>query len=181
MKTFNSKILMTWVTTAAMVCCSVTAGLGTARAQTVASAADGNAAHGFASLKTDRVDVRREPGLDKAVAVIFRRAGLPVLVLEGANGWQRVRDAEGTTGWVLGDLVSKRRTALVLAGPDAGGVVPMRATERTSADAIALLEPGLIVGLVGCDGRSCRISASGVRGYVDQRLLWGLAESEVIR
>ena len=136
---------------------------------------------GFASLKTDRVDVRREPGLDKAVTVVFRRAGLPVQVLQDAHGWHRVQDADGTTGWVPSDLVSKRRTALVLAGAESGGTVALRSSSRAGADAVAYLEPGVIVGLVGCDGQGCRISAGGVRGYVEQRMLWGLAAGEIIR
>ena len=141
-------------------------------------------AAGYGSLMTDRVDVRRAPGLDKPITVVFRRAGLPVEIVEQTKGWQRIRDAEGSTGWVPVELVSKRRTGLVLAQSDGGannGAVALRVSERAGADAVALLEPGVIVGVVSCDGRVCRITTSGVRGIVDQGQLWGVGEGEIIR
>ena len=45
-------------------------------------------------------------------AWVFRRAGLPVEIIQEFESWRQVRDAEGTTGWVLGTVLSGRRTAL---------------------------------------------------------------------
>jgi len=137
----------------------------------------------YASLMTDRVEVRPQPGFDQPVAVVFRRAGMPVRVIEQVTGWRRVEDREGARGWVPADLVSLRRTAVILVPSGAPGdaSVALRASDRPGGDPVALLEPGVIVGLVACDGRACRISTSGVRGYVDQRQLWGVAENEVLR
>ena len=134
---------------------------------------------GFGSLMTDRVDVRATPGFDKTVTLQFKRAGLPIAVLEDGKGWLRVQDADGATGWVAADLVSKRRTALIIANP--GETISVRGSERAEAEAIAILEPGVIVGIVSCDGRVCRISTVGNRGYVDQTRLWGVADGEVLR
>ena len=67
----------------------------------------------FVSLKADEVNVRKGPGWDHAVAWVFRRAGLPVEVIAEFDVWRQVRDSEGATGWVIGSLLSGRRTVLV--------------------------------------------------------------------
>ena len=137
----------------------------------------------FASLMTDRVEVRQRPGFDQPVAVVFRRAGMPVRILEQAKGWRRIEDRDGASGWVPAELVSGRRTAVVIVpqGAAANASVAVRASDRPGGEPVALLEPGVVVGVVTCDGRTCRISTSGVRGYVDQTQIWGVGESEIVR
>ena len=68
----------------------------------------------FVSLKSDRVNLRQGPGTEYPTAWVFRRAGLPVEVIKEFESWRQVRDAEGTTGWVLGSMLSGRRTAVIL-------------------------------------------------------------------
>jgi SH3-like domain-containing protein len=148
---------------------------------TAARAADALAP--FASLMADAVDVRSEPGLDKPITFAFKRAGLPVAVLEQRTGWARIEDTSGATGWVSSDLLSRRRTAIILP-PPTGAAEParaLRASTRSSSDVLAYLEPGVIVGVVSCDGRTCRITTSGVRGFVDQDQLWGVTAGEIIK
>ena len=67
----------------------------------------------FASLKTDRVNLREGPSKDHATKWVYQRAGLPVEITAEFEIWRRVRDSEGVEGWVLHSLLSGRRTALV--------------------------------------------------------------------
>src|SRR5919202_1304533 len=67
----------------------------------------------FVSLKTDRVNLREGPSKDHRTAWVFQRAGLPVEIVAEFETWRRIRDAEGTEGWVLHSLLSGRRTGLV--------------------------------------------------------------------
>ena len=67
----------------------------------------------FASLKTDRVNLREGPSKDHATKWVYERAGLPVEITAEFEIWRRVRDSEGVEGWVLHSLLSGRRTALV--------------------------------------------------------------------
>ena len=129
----------------------------------------------FGSLKTDRVDARTSP--EKPVTIVFRRAGLPVEILDSVKEWQRVRDAEGITGWVIADFVSKRRTGLVLAPSDRPQEqLAVRSAEAADSAPIAYLEPGVIVNLIECARLVCRVNTSDLRGFVDQRRLWGASE-----
>ena len=70
----------------------------------------------YASLKTDRVNLREGPSKDHATKWVYQRAGLPVEITAEFDIWRKVRDSEGVEGWVLHSLLSGRRTALVGAG-----------------------------------------------------------------
>jgi SH3-like domain-containing protein len=134
----------------------------------------------FASLVSDHVELRSTPGADKVITLVFKRAGMPVKVMEERNEWARIQDAEGTGGWVAASLLSRRRTAVVLPAI-ADATRTLRAAARSTSDVLAYLEPGVIVGVVACDGRTCRITTSGVRGFIDQDHLWGVGEGETIK
>src|SRR5580693_4394826 len=67
----------------------------------------------YASLKTDRVNLREGPSKEHATKWVFQRAGLPVEITAEFDTWRKVRDSEGSEGWVLHSLLSGRRTALV--------------------------------------------------------------------
>jgi SH3-like domain-containing protein len=137
------------------------------------------------SLKSDRVNVRRGPGPEHAIEWVFRRAGLPLEVMAEADVWRRVRDSEGSTGWVLASLLSNRRTALVEPWEVKGGAartqVAIRADDSESSKVVAQVEAGVIANVMSCDGRWCLVTIPPFRGYVPQSRLWGVYKGETIR
>lgn len=140
----------------------------------------------FASLKSDRVQLHHGPGTEFPVAWVFRRAGLPVEITRENDAWSEVRDADGTSGWVWTTALSRRRTALVLpwqmkAGQSQQETVPLRDDDSASASTIANVEAGVLVSIIDCNGRWCRISVGTFRGYVEQSTLWGTRQGEVIK
>src|SRR5215510_2452227 len=148
--------------------------------------ASGLALPRFASLKSDRVNLRQGPGTDYPTAWVFRRAGLPVEIVKEFESWRQVRDAEGTTGWVLGSMLSGRRTAVVLpweqkAGQPQPVSAALRDDDNATARPLAYVEAGVLANIISCDGRWCRISVDGFRGYIEQVKLWGAYQGEVIR
>jgi SH3-like domain-containing protein len=141
------------------------------------------AASTFGSLKTDKVEARTDASPDAPVIVIFQKAGLPVAVLNRKPGWLQLQDSEGTVGWVREHLFSQRRTGLAASHriEDLGKPIPVRGSDRETAAPVALLEAGVIVGVLTCDGRMCRINANGLGGFVDQRQIWGVGDGEIVR
>src|SRR5579862_9990024 len=67
----------------------------------------------FVSLKADRVNVRGGPDKDHDVAWIYTKVGLPVEITAEFENWRRIRDSDGTEGWVYHSLLSGKRTATV--------------------------------------------------------------------
>lgn len=139
----------------------------------------------FVSLKSDRVNLRQGPGTDYPTTWVFKRAGLPVEVVKEFESWRQVRDAEGTTGWVLGTMLSGRRTAVILPwevkGEQKQASAALRDDDSESSRAVAQVEAGVLASIITCDGRWCRVSISGFRGYIEQAKLWGAYSGEVIK
>jgi SH3-like domain-containing protein len=43
------------------------------------------------------------------------------------------------------------------------------------------VEAGVLANIISCDGRWCRVSVKGFRGYIEQVKLWGAYKDEVIK
>src|SRR4051794_10002121 len=138
----------------------------------------------FVSLKTDRVNLREGPSKDNRTAWVFQRAGLPIEIVAEFETWRRIRDAEGTEGWVLHSLLSGRRTALVSPWTK-GDAAPLPLHERADerAEIVARLQPNVIVNIKQCTGAWCRVTAAqpsgrDLDGYIRQERLWGVYPNE---
>lgn len=134
----------------------------------------------FASLKNQRVNVRRGPSQDHPVAWQFQRAGLPVEIIRESENWRMIRDSEGEEGWVFHSLLSGRRTAMVAPWDREEALRSLRNEPSAGADTLARVEPQVLVAIERCDGLWCRIEASGYRGWMEQTELWGVYSGEQI-
>jgi SH3-like domain-containing protein len=132
----------------------------------------------YASLKTDRVNLREGPSKDHATKWVFQRAGLPVEITAEFETWRKVRDSEGAEGWVLHSLLSGRRTALI--APGKKGQVFKIFSRPHGSDIAATLESGVIANVRGCDGSWCTIDGDGFKGAIEQVVLWGVYPNEKI-
>jgi SH3-like domain-containing protein len=133
----------------------------------------------FASLKTDRVNLREGPSKDHATKWVYQRAGLPVEITAEFEIWRKVRDSEGAEGWVLHSLLSGRRTALVTPNKR-GEDAKIYARPAASAELAATLQSGVIVNIRNCDGSWCLVDGDGFKGYIEQVKLWGVYPDERI-
>jgi SH3-like domain-containing protein len=133
----------------------------------------------YASLKTDRVNLREGPSKDHATKWVFQRAGLPVEITAEFATWRKVRDSEGTEGWVLHTLLSGRRTGLVGPGKKDADYNVTGDSNANSA-VVARLQAGVIVNIRRCDGTWCLVFGPGYKGYMSQTDLWGVYPGEKV-
>lgn len=133
----------------------------------------------YVSLKSNRVNVRKGPSTEHAVAWVFSRAGLPVEVVAEFENWRQIRDNEGSEGWVFHALLSGRRTALVTRGKDSEAV-PLHASDSESSDTVAQLQPGVLGSVHTCDGEWCNFTVGNYTGWIQQERLWGVYPGEKI-
>ena len=133
----------------------------------------------FASLKSDRVNLREGPTKEHRTVWIYQKAGLPVEITAESETWRRIRDSEGTEGWVLHSLLSGRRTGLVAPWLKEG-TVPLHAKPNDQAPVVAQLSPNVLGSLKRCDGFWCRITGEGFDGYIKQDRLWGAYPEEPV-
>ena len=157
----------------------LSAALALPLAPTLAGAQAG-AAQGL-SLGPSGLPLRIGPGTTYPVEWMYLKSGLPMEIVQEYDNWRRVRDAEGTEGWINQSLLSGKRTAIVSPwqrGKDA--LIAMRADPDAAARVVANLEPGVIVTLRACNGNWCQMDVDGRRGWVEQSQVWGAYPGETI-
>lgn len=127
----------------------------------------------FDSLRAEEVNLRVGPGMRYPIDWVYRRRGLPIEVLAKLDVWRKVRDREGTTGWVHQSMLSERRTAVVVGGT--------RALRKRASDGpvVAFLEEGVIGRLLECEPRWCRVETQTYRGWLQRNEVWGVDPTEV--
>lgn len=131
----------------------------------------------YVSLKSDRVNLREGPSKDHRTIWIFQRAGLPVEITAEFEIWRKVRDSEGTEGWVLHSLLSGRRTALVAPWKKGKESILYRGASLSSPP-VAKLQSNVVASVKSCDGTWCRVSGYGFDGFIQQTDLWGVYPNE---
>jgi SH3-like domain-containing protein len=131
----------------------------------------------YVSLKSDHVNVRAGPTKDNEVAWVYTRSGLPVEITAEFENWRRVRDSEGSEGWVYHSLLSGRRTAVItMKSKDEFAQLYERA-DATSAVA-ARLQAGVVVQVKKCAAGWCHVMGNGFDGWIEQQRLWGVYADE---
>jgi SH3-like domain-containing protein len=133
----------------------------------------------FVSLKAGRVNVRVGPGEDYNVSWVFTRPELPVEVIQEFDNWRRIRDSDGSVGWVFHSLLSGKRTAVV-APWTTGEPRPIRAAGSAEAAVTAYLQPGVMATIERCNAGWCRVSGDSFGGWIEQVQLWGVYPDEEV-
>lgn len=135
----------------------------------------------FVSLKPARVNLRIGPGRDYPVSWLFMKSGLPVEIIQEYDNWRRIRDADGTEGWVYQSLLSGKRTAITAPWlkNKPGSLITMRRDASETSGVAAEVEPGVIGTVRECNGQWCRVDMNGVGGWFRQSDLWGVYPDEV--
>lgn len=127
----------------------------------------------FASLDSGEANLRAGPGKDYPILWVYQRKGLPVEIIQEFDTWRRIRDRDGTVGWVQQNLLSGKRTALVIDQQRT-----LRA-EPGSGAAIAILQPGVIAHIEECRSDDwCRLEVQGYKGWLTRDGFWGAYPDE---
>jgi SH3-like domain-containing protein len=135
----------------------------------------------YVSLKTDRVNLREGPSKEHRTRWVYQRAGLPVEIVAEFETWRRVRDADGSEGWVLHSLLSGRRTALIAPWSKVKDeTFALRKEADEGSAVVARLQPGVIANVAACANSWCRISVANTQGFLRQDRLWGVYPNEKV-
>ena len=133
----------------------------------------------FVSLKVDRVNVRGGPDKDHDVSWIYTRVGWPVEITAEFENWRRIRDSDGSEGWVYHSLLSGKRMAAVQLKSKTD-LAPLHAKPDAQSAVTARLQSGVLGSVKHCTGSWCRLTGDGFDGWIEQQRLWGVYPDEKI-
>ena len=132
----------------------------------------------FVSLSSKLTNVRAGPGQHYPIRWVYKKQGLPVEVILEYDHWRKIRDHEGSEGWVYKTLLSGDRTALIKGSETVQAYDRNPVEKPQKARVVMRLEPMSLVGVRSCDGLVCYIEVSNLSGWIERKSLWGVYEAE---
>ena len=131
----------------------------------------------WASISAGRAMMRTGPGQNYPGTWLYVRPDLPIQVIEVYRNWRRIRDPDGTTGWMMVNLLSDTRTAIVRGDeprplheePDPRSRIRYRA------------EPGVVGRISRCAAGWCHLDVRGRSGFIRVDHIWGVGREEAVR
>ena len=131
----------------------------------------------FVSLGSNKANMRSGPGERYPIDWFYKRRGLPLEVIaEYDQVWRKVRDIDGTEGWMHKQLLSGRRHGII--------TIPVADLRKKAADdspVILRAEQGVQVRIDRCTIDWCRLEIEDTKGWVEKSALWGIYPDEIFR
>ncbi len=115
----------------------------------------------FGSLRSGRAYMRAGPGKEYPVLWEYVRPGTPLEITYEWNIWRRVRDADGTEGWMDRAMLKTERSLQIIRTTR-----NLHARADLSSPIVLRAEPGVIARITMCEGSWCRVEAQGRSGYI---------------
>ena len=162
-----------WIAVAAAVLSIAIGSVAPANAQQ-ATTPSGLEVPRFVSLKFDHINVRRGPGMDHEIDWVFRRKGMPVQVIAESDHWRRIRDVDGSTGWIHRTMLDSQRTILVMEE-----MRPLREEPSRESDPVAFAEPGVVAELLRCQPDWCKVRSDKIQGWIRTEFVFGLTDDDL--
>ncbi|CAO3413836.1 SH3 domain-containing protein [Azospirillum doebereinerae] len=129
----------------------------------------------FVTLRVGEINLRSGPNGSYPIDWVFTRKDMPVEIVQEFDTWRRIRDWEGSEGWVHQSALSGKRGALVV-----GPVRTLRKAPQSDGPVVARVEAGVIGSLKKCQGDWCEIDIKGYRGWLQRADFWGSYPGEKI-
>jgi SH3-like domain-containing protein len=129
----------------------------------------------FVALRAKRVNLRTGPGIRYPIDWVYSLPGLPVEVIDEFETWRRIRDWQGSVGWVHQSMLTGARGALVV-----GERRKLRRGPKPSAPGVAWLESGVIARLKDCTSGWCELEVDGHEGWLRAEAIYGLHAGEAL-
>jgi len=130
----------------------------------------------WASIATGDALLRTGPERTFPAIWRYRRLDLPIQVVKIYGNWRRIREADGTEGWMLATLLSARRTAVVTGQ----GLAALRSSPVDGAPVNWQAEPGVVGRISHCENGWCLFDVGGKKGYIPVTRIWGVAPGETV-
>lgn len=129
----------------------------------------------FVSLAETQVNARTGPGRDYPIRWLYLRRDLPVKIVEEHDVWRKIVDPEGGEGWVHSQLLTSRRSVLIM-----GGIEDLHRTATGDSRVVLRAEAGVVGRLLDCRPEWCLVEIDAKRGWVRRASIWGVLDGEML-
>ena len=130
----------------------------------------------FVSLSANEANLRTGPGERYPILWVYVQQGTPLEVTAEYGAWRRVRDYDGTVGWMHSALLSGTRTGLLT-----GTLRTLYSAPDINSRAVLRAEPGVLGIVDRCENGWCLFDIRGREGWLPQEHFWGTYFNEGIQ
>ena len=131
----------------------------------------------YVSQRVGQASLREGPGYAYRILWVYRHKGYPFKESASFDIWRRVTAADGTVGWINGQMLSDSRTVLVIGE----GRAEIRKSPEPDSRLVGLAEPNSVLSVKACDADVCRVRADHVDGWIARSRIWGTDPGEVFK
>lgn len=144
----------------------------------------------FVSLKFAETNLRKGPGAKYPIVWTYKVRGYPFEVTAEFENWRRLRDIDGSEGWVHENLISGSRNVIIT---DNNYQLPNEELAKRSRELVIFRYPdensypmlraevGVMGKIKSCDRDWCKIKIEDSTGWVRKSNLWGVYSEELIK
>lgn len=153
---------------------------------TAAETASGLPLPRFVVTRSSPINVRVGPGTKYDIVWVYKVAGTPVEIIQEFDVWRKIRDVDGSEGWVHQTMLTGGRAGYVGSWVE-NPQVPLRVSAAAESGVSAWLAPGFPLRISSCDAGWCSVTATdhpeGSRpvpysGYLPETDIWGVYKGE---
>lgn len=131
----------------------------------------------YMSLAKDEARMRYGPSTDHPIKWVYQQKGWPFEVRARFDQWAKVRDINGEEGWIHRSLLSTRDFALIQANNERNYVI-LRKKKNPESAGVVRLEDDSLVRVHECSELYCKVGIAGYRGFLEKKVLWGVAQDK---
>jgi len=144
----------------------------------------------FVSLKFAETNLRKGPNPKYPVTWVYKIKNYPMEVTAEFENWRRLRDTDGSEGWVHENLINGSRNVLIMKNEY---TQPNPEYERRSRELVLFRYPdensypmlrvefGAMGKLKSCDQQWCKIKIEDTTAWVRKANLWGVYPEEIVK
>ena len=140
----------------------------------------------FVTTRSTPINVRVGPGTKYDVSWVYKVAGTPVEIIAEFDVWRKIRDVDGSEGWVHQNMLSGNRAGYVSPETNTDRIA-LRTAAAQDAGIAAWVGPGFPVKIQSCEGGWCSVVAidhpatgtpASYNGYLPEGDIWGVYRGE---
>ena len=123
----------------------------------------------FLSLKKNKVNVRYGPSLESPIKFIYKKINLPIKQIDKKENWRRIIDSKNNSGWIHWSQLKPINSVILLKDK-----ILFKKPSNFSRP-LANIKQGRVLVVKKCDDNWCKVQTENLKGWVDNKNLWGKA------
>ena len=122
----------------------------------------------FFSTKYNEVNIRNGPGTNHLILFKVLQKGYPVKAVGNNENWREIQDYKNRTGWISKSQLSKEKFGILLSNNQDLHILPKKDSKK-----IAVLNKNVLIKIVSCREKWCKIEIDGITGWLNKYSFWG--------